>query len=41
MTLPFDGLDLTQPFTAGIVDRAARERAFPPLPAPLQFQNGG
>jgi len=41
MTLPFDGLDLNQPFSAGIVDRAARERGFPALPIPLRFQNAG
>ncbi|MDR5651968.1 type II secretion system secretin GspD [Ruixingdingia sedimenti] len=38
--LPFDGVDLNQPFDMGIVDRVARERSFPPLPAPLRFGNG-
>lgn len=35
--LPFDGVDLNQPFDMGMLDRVSRERSFPPLPAPLRF----
>ena len=36
-SLPFDGVDLNQPFDAGFVDEAAQSRNFPPLPSRLRF----
>lgn len=36
-TLPFDGVDLNQPFDAGFVDDFAQSRNYPPLPARLRF----
>lgn len=35
---PFDGANLDQPFDAGMIDDMARERQFPPLPAPIEFR---
>ncbi|WP_246525459.1 type II secretion system secretin GspD [Thalassovita aquimarina] len=37
--LPFDGVDLNQPFDAGFVDDVAQRRNFPPLPSRLRFAN--
>ncbi|WP_323783815.1 type II secretion system secretin GspD [Thalassovita sp.] len=37
--LPFDGVDLNQPFDAGFVDDVAQRRNFPPLPSRIQFGN--
>ncbi len=36
-TLPFDGVDLNQPFDAGYIDDVAQRRDFPPLPTRLRF----
>lgn len=36
-SLPFDGVDLNQPFDAGFVDDVAQSRNFPPLPSRLRF----
>lgn len=36
--LPFDGVDLDQPFDAGFVDDLAQQRNFPPLPSRLRFE---
>ncbi|MFW2541374.1 type II secretion system secretin GspD [Primorskyibacter sp. 2E107] len=36
-TLPFDGVDLNQPFDAGFIDDVAQSRNFPPLPGRLRF----
>ncbi|WP_415918923.1 secretin N-terminal domain-containing protein [Tateyamaria sp. SN6-1] len=36
-TLPFDGVDLDQPFDAGFVDEVAQSRNLPPLPGRIQF----
>ena len=38
--LPFDGVDLNQPFDATYVDKAVRERLFPALPSRLSFDVG-
>ncbi len=38
--LPFDGVDLNQPFDETYVDRAVRDRLFPPLPPRLQVDVG-
>lgn len=35
--LPFDGVNLNQPFDAGFIDPAARARRLPPLPSRLTF----
>ncbi|MFZ7091497.1 secretin N-terminal domain-containing protein [Primorskyibacter sp. 2E233] len=35
--LPFDGVDLNQPFDAGFIDDVAQSRNFPPLPGRLRF----
>ncbi|KAA8609014.1 type II secretion system secretin GspD [Salipiger aestuarii] len=35
--LPFDGVDLNQPFDAGFVDDVAQRRNYPPLPSRLRF----
>ena len=35
--LPFDGVDLDQPFDAGFVDDVAQRRNLPPLPSRLRF----
>ncbi|MYM55945.1 type II secretion system secretin GspD [Rhodobacteraceae bacterium GS-10] len=37
--LPFDGVDLNQPFDAGFVDDVAQRRNFPPLPSRIEFAN--
>lgn len=37
---PFDGIDLNQPFDGTYVDRAVRDRLFPPLPPRLQVDQG-
>lgn len=37
---PFDGVDLNQPFDTTYVDRAVRERLFPPLPPRLMVDTG-
>ncbi|MCZ4255414.1 type II secretion system protein GspD [Sulfitobacter sp. G21635-S1] len=39
-TLPFDGVDLNQPFDAGFVDDFAQNRNYPPLPTRLRFKGG-
>ncbi|MEO9496865.1 MAG: secretin N-terminal domain-containing protein [Vibrio splendidus] len=39
-TLPFDGVDLNQPFDAGFVDAFAQTRNYPPLPSRLRFDSG-
>ncbi|APE42075.1 type II secretion system protein GspD [Sulfitobacter alexandrii] len=39
-TLPFDGVDLNQPFDAGFVDDYAQNRNYPPLPSRLRFSGG-
>ncbi|WP_240705098.1 type II secretion system secretin GspD [Pacificoceanicola onchidii] len=36
-SLPFDGVDLNQPFDAGFIDDVAQSRNFPPLPGRLRF----
>ena len=38
-SFPFDGANLDQPFDADFIDRAARERRFPPLPSRLSFSD--
>lgn len=38
--LPFDGVDLNQPFDETYVDRAVRDRLFPALPPRLQIDVG-
>ena len=38
--LPFDGIDLNQPFDSTYVDRAVRDRLFPPLPPRLMVDVG-
>ncbi|MCB1396388.1 MAG: type II secretion system protein GspD [Rhodobacter sp.] len=38
--LPFDGIDLNQPFDETYVDRAVRDRLFPALPPRLQVDVG-
>ena len=38
--LPFDGVDLNQPFDTTYVDRAVRERLFPALPPRLMIDQG-
>jgi len=38
--LPFDGVDLNQPFDATYVDKAVRDRMFPALPSRLVFDSG-
>ena len=38
--LPFDGVDLNQPFDQTFVDRAVRERLFPALPPRLNVDQG-
>ena len=38
--LPFDGIDLNQPFDTTYVDRAARDRLFPALPPRLMVDQG-
>ena len=38
-SFPFDGANLNQPFDADFIDRAARERRFPPLPSRLSFSD--
>lgn len=38
--LPFDGVDLNQPFDQTYVDRAVRDRLFPALPPRLQIDVG-
>lgn len=38
--LPFDGVDLNQPFDSTYVDRAVRDRLFPPLPPRLMVDVG-
>jgi general secretion pathway protein D len=35
--LPFDGVNLNQPFDAGFVDPAAEKYNYPPLPSRLKF----
>jgi general secretion pathway protein D len=35
--LPFDGVNLNQPFDANFIDPAARARRLPPLPSRLTF----
>ncbi|SFE40936.1 type II secretion system secretin GspD [Roseivivax sediminis] len=35
--MPFDGVNLNQPFDAGVIDEAARRRNLPPLPSRLTF----
>lgn len=40
-TLPFDGVNLNQPFDAGFVDDYAQNRNYPPLPTRLRFNGGG
>ena len=37
---PFDGVDLNQPFDQTYVDRAVRDRLFPPLPPRLNVDVG-
>lgn len=39
-TLPFDGVNLDQPFDAGFVDDVAQSRNLPPLPSRLRFGGG-
>jgi general secretion pathway protein D len=39
--LPFDGVDLNQPFDAGFVDDFAQNRNYPPLPTRLRFNGTG
>jgi general secretion pathway protein D len=38
-SFPFDGANLDQPFDADFIDKAARERRFPPLPSRLSFSD--
>lgn len=38
--LPFDGVDLNQPFDSTYVDRAVRDRLFPALPPRLMIDQG-